>query len=117
MTTGPVGSAYAAFGERYRAALAVHGIELRLVPTGGSYDNLVRLSDPRSAISAGFVQAGTTSTAESPDSLSLGTMFYEPLWSSAAARPTRATWRSPAVSAPTCPSGPRAARRGRWRYG
>ena len=80
MATGPVGSAYAAFGERYRAALAVHGIELRLVPTGGSYDNLVRLSDPKSGVGAGFVQAGTTSTAESPDLLSLGTMFYEPLW-------------------------------------
>jgi TRAP-type uncharacterized transport system substrate-binding protein len=80
MATGPEGSAYAAFGERYRAALAAHGIELRLVPTGGSYDNLVRLSDPDSGISAAFVQAGTTSTAQSPDLLSLGTMFYEPLW-------------------------------------
>ncbi len=80
MATGPEGSAYAAFGERYRAALAVHGVELRLVPSSGSYDNLARLSDAESGISAAFVQAGTTSTAESPDLLSLGTMFYEPLW-------------------------------------
>jgi len=80
MATGPEGSAYAAFGERYRAALAVHGVELRLVPSSGSYDNLVKLGDAESGISAAFVQAGTTSTAESPDLLSLGTMFYEPLW-------------------------------------
>jgi len=55
MATGPEGSAYAAFGERYRAALAVQGIELRLVPTGGSYDNVAKLSDPKSGIGAGFV--------------------------------------------------------------
>ena len=46
----------------------------------GHTTTLVRLSDPKSGISAAFVQAGTTSTAESPGLLSLGTMFYEPLW-------------------------------------
>lgn len=80
MATGPEGSAYAAFGERYRAALAVHGIELRLLPTRGSYDSAALLRDRESGVSAAFVQSGTTSAEESPDLLSLGTMFYEPLW-------------------------------------
>jgi TRAP-type uncharacterized transport system substrate-binding protein len=80
MATGPEGSAYAAFGERYRAILAEHGVELTLVPTNGSSDNIARLRDPRSGVSAAFVQAGTTSVAESPGLVSLGTLFREPLW-------------------------------------
>jgi len=31
-------------------------------------------------VGAGFVQAGTTTAEESPDLVSLGTVFYEPLW-------------------------------------
>jgi len=80
MATGPEGSAYATLGERYRSALAARGIDLRLVPTGGSYDNAKLLRDPRSGVSAAFVQSGTTTAEESPELLSLGTMFYEPLW-------------------------------------
>jgi TRAP-type uncharacterized transport system substrate-binding protein len=80
MATGPAGSAYAAFGERYRALLAKQGVEVRLVPTNGSYDNVTRLRDPRSGVSVAFVQAGTVSAGESEDLVSLGSMFYEPLW-------------------------------------
>jgi TRAP-type uncharacterized transport system substrate-binding protein len=80
LATGPAGSAYAAFGERYRELLAKQGVTVRLVPTRGSYDNLARLRDPKSGVSAAFVQSGTTSAAESRDLVSLGTLFYEPLW-------------------------------------
>lgn len=80
MATGPEGSAYRAFGELYREALAKQGVTLRLVPTSGSYDNAARLRDPKSGVAAAFVQSGTTTEAESPALLSLGTMFYEPLW-------------------------------------
>jgi TRAP-type uncharacterized transport system substrate-binding protein len=80
MATGPEGSAYRAFAELYRAALAKQGVTLRLVPTNGSYDNVARLRDPNSGIAAAFVQSGTTTDSESPELLSLGTMFYEPLW-------------------------------------
>ena len=56
------------------------GVRLRLVPTKGAVENLERLRDPRSGVDAGFVQAGTTDERESPDLVSLGTLFYEPLW-------------------------------------
>jgi TRAP-type uncharacterized transport system substrate-binding protein len=80
IATGPPGSAYAQVAERYREILARDGVRLRLVPTKGAVENLERLRDPRSGVDAGFVQAGTTDERESPDLVSLGTLFYEPLW-------------------------------------
>jgi TRAP-type uncharacterized transport system substrate-binding protein len=80
IATGPVGSAYAQIAERYREILARDGVRLHLVPTNGAVENLERLQNPRARVDAGFVQAGTTSERESPDLVSLGTMFYEPLW-------------------------------------
>jgi TRAP-type uncharacterized transport system substrate-binding protein len=78
--TGPEGNAFAIVAERYRASLARHGVTLQLVPTAGAVDNLARLKDPTSHVDAGFVQAGTTTSDESPGIESLGTVFYEPLW-------------------------------------
>lgn len=80
IATGPPGSAYEHVAERYREILARHGVRLRLVPTNGAVENLDRLRDPRAEVGAGFVQAGTTSEQQSPQLLSLGTVFYEPLW-------------------------------------
>jgi len=80
MATGPQGGAYVELGTRYQEILAREGIELRLLPTAGSLENLAMLRDPRSGVSVGFVQAGLTSAAESTDLISLGTISYEPLW-------------------------------------
>jgi TRAP-type uncharacterized transport system substrate-binding protein len=80
MTTGAAGSAFEQFGKRYREALAQSGIELRLVPSAGAIENLTRLNDPRSDASIGFIEGGTTSPDRSPHLMSLGTLFYEPLW-------------------------------------
>jgi hypothetical protein len=80
LATGPEGSAYRVYAERYRALLAKQGVTVRLVPTQGALDNLARLRDPGSGVSAAFIQAGTTTAEQSPGLVSLGTMFYEPLW-------------------------------------
>jgi TRAP-type uncharacterized transport system substrate-binding protein len=80
IATGPPGSIYAQTAERYREILARDGVRLRLVPTNGAVENLARLRDSRSGVSVGFVQAGTTSRQQSPDLVSLGTVFYEPIW-------------------------------------
>jgi TRAP-type uncharacterized transport system substrate-binding protein len=77
---GTAGSAYADIAERYREILARDGVRLHLVPTNGAVENLERLRDARAGVDAGFVLAGTTSERESPDLVSLGTVFYEPLW-------------------------------------
>jgi len=80
MATGSPDSAYYQLGERYRSLLARHGVELRLLQTAGSIENLARLRDLESGVSVAFVQGGLTSAEQSPGLLSLGTMFYEPLW-------------------------------------
>ena len=80
MTTGAEGGAYQEFGKRYREIFKEAGIELRLMPSDGGIENLRRLRDPNSGVSAGFVQGGTASERESPDLFSLGTVSYEPVW-------------------------------------
>jgi len=80
MATGAAGSDYSEVAERYRAILATSDITLELVPTAGAMENLELLRNPRSKVDVAFLQGGTTSADESPDLVSLGTVFYEPLW-------------------------------------
>lgn len=80
IATGAPGSAYMQFAERYRDILARDGVRLHLVPTNGAVENLERLHDTQAGTEAGFVQAGTTTAQASPGLVSLGTVFYEPLW-------------------------------------
>jgi len=80
MATGPEGGAYQRFGERYREILAHEGFELRLTPTAGAVENLSLLNDTNSGVSISLLQGGLTTERDSPDLVSLGTVFYEPLW-------------------------------------
>lgn len=80
MATGSKGGTFYDVGERYRAALAKAGVEVRLVPTAGSAENIALLLDPRSGVSVGLVQSGTIGAEASSKLESLGTVFYEPLW-------------------------------------
>jgi TRAP-type uncharacterized transport system substrate-binding protein len=80
LTTGPEGGAYRDLGEKYRAVLARFGVRLVLRPSLGNVENLQRLRDRRSGVSAGFVSGGLTNEKESPGLLSLGTIDYYPLW-------------------------------------
>jgi TRAP transporter TAXI family solute receptor len=88
IATGPKGSNFVAIAERYQPLLKRNGVELRIVQTEGSLDNLRRLSDPKSHIDIALVQSGLTLSApqsgltdsnESSDLVSLGSMFYQPL--------------------------------------
>ncbi|HEY7760451.1 MAG TPA: TAXI family TRAP transporter solute-binding subunit [Burkholderiales bacterium] len=80
MATGPEGGAYHQLGERYRTLLEREGVELKILTTDGAVDNVQRLRDARSGVSVAFVQGGVTSEQESPELVSLGTVFYEPVW-------------------------------------
>ena len=80
MSTGAPGSDYALLGERYRTLLKRSGVDLRLVPSAGAVENLRRLSDRRSGVAVAFAEGGLTSESQSPDLMSLGTMFFEPFW-------------------------------------
>lgn len=80
MTTGPEGSAYQEFGEKYRAELARNGIRLELTPSQGNVENLARLKDASSGVSVGFVAGGLTNEKASPGIESLGAVAYDPIW-------------------------------------
>ena len=55
MATGPVGGGYNEIGRQYQALLAKAGVELRLVVTAGSVENLALLRDPRSGVDVALV--------------------------------------------------------------
>lgn len=80
LATGPAQSAYDQFGQRYREALAVEGIEVVLVPTAGSSANLQLLQ--KGHVDFGFVQGGSSAgtPAQASGILSLGSLFVEPVW-------------------------------------
>ncbi len=90
LATGPAQSAYEEFGKRYAKALAVNGIEVRLIPSEGSSDNLRLLREGKADIA--FVQGGSSGSADAAaatgaDSAppeegidSLGSLFVEPVW-------------------------------------
>ena len=59
--------------------LARTGVELRLIATAGSVENLASLRDPRSGVSIALMQGGSVGKAAG-ELKSLGTLFYEPLW-------------------------------------
>jgi TRAP-type uncharacterized transport system substrate-binding protein len=82
MVTGPAQSAFDAFGEQYRSALATQGIVLELRRSGGAVANLAALHDPDGDVAFGFVQGGLASQDEAArEGLStLGSLFYEPVW-------------------------------------
>jgi len=80
MTTGTEGGVYREFGEKYRTALARNGIDLQLRPSLGNVENLARLKDSSSGVSAGFVAGGVTTAAASPGIESLGIVAYDPVW-------------------------------------
>jgi TRAP transporter TAXI family solute receptor len=80
MSTGTAGGDYDLYAQRYQAILKRSGVQLRLLPSAGSVDNITRLNDPRSGVTVALVQGGLTSEAQSPDLESLGTVFYQPLW-------------------------------------
>lgn len=80
LATGPAQSAYEEFGKRYQKALAVEGIEVKLLPSEGSSANLQLLRDGKADVA--FVQGGTAELMPGdPDELvSLGSLFVEPVW-------------------------------------
>ena len=87
LATGPEGSAYEAFGKRYKAELARYGIEVVLKPSRGSFENRRLLRDPKREVDVAFVQGGSSEAARSADEesegpalVSLGSLFYEPVW-------------------------------------
>ena len=80
MSTGMEGGSYAAYAEWYRQILGREKVRVELLSSSGSMENWKRLKDPSLRVDLGFVQGGTGSRSEAPNLVSLGALFYTPLW-------------------------------------
>jgi TRAP-type uncharacterized transport system substrate-binding protein len=79
MSTGPAKSTFETVAEKYQKILARNGIQLKLVQSRGSLENLKRLVDPKSGVDIALVASGLPAPGDSGDLVSLGSMFFEPL--------------------------------------
>ena len=68
------------YAEKYREILKKDGIELEIRPSAGPLENLKKIEDENSDVDVGFVQDGIGSVEEEPDVISLGSLYYEPVW-------------------------------------
>lgn len=76
--SGSPGGAYAAYAERYRNLLAEHGVEVEVISTAGSIENLRLLSVGDADVA--LIQGGLAQAGDGTRMSSLGGLFYEPYW-------------------------------------
>ncbi len=79
MTSGPEGSIFQMNAEKYKKILAQNGINLKILPSAGSLENLKRLADPRFRADIGFVQGGETNGLNISGLVSLGSLYNTPM--------------------------------------
>lgn len=105
LATGVPQGAYAAFGKRYAELLKGYGIDVELRTTQGTAENLALLHDPESGVDLAFVQGGLDETPVTADGkgalVSLGSLFYEPVWVFYREESARRLLKSDALSALT----------------
>ena len=80
IATGQPTGAYFEMGRNYSRILAREGITLEVKPTSGSFENLKLIADKNSGVDVIFKQGGVGNSDPSDDLVSLGAIFYEPLW-------------------------------------
>jgi TRAP transporter TAXI family solute receptor len=78
IATGSASGAYFSYAQRYKTLLAEQGIELKIISTAGSIDNLDRIESGAGDIS--FVQSGTGQPYKSNlDLVALASLYYDHL--------------------------------------
>jgi uncharacterized protein len=80
LATGQPDGMYDSFGRQYRDQLRALGLDVHLLPTNGSLDNLRRLS--RGDVDVAFVQSGIASLVpEAAERVrGIAALYLEPLW-------------------------------------
>ena len=71
---------YRVLAEKYKTFFEKKGIELELIATKGSEDNLKHLIDRSDPIQVGFVQSGMIDPNNIKGIETLGSIDYEPIW-------------------------------------
>ncbi len=80
IATGSETGAYYAHGGAYAERLAVQGVDLTVRSTNGSVENLGLLSAESNPVPVAFLQGGIGEPADHPDLVSLGSVYFEPIW-------------------------------------
>jgi hypothetical protein len=79
MSAGPRNSVFMQTALQYKRILARNGVDLQLVESGGSVENLKRLLEPHGKVDIAFVQSGIAKGMSTDSLMSLGSVFYVPL--------------------------------------
>jgi TRAP-type uncharacterized transport system substrate-binding protein len=80
MTSGDDGSMFYRIAGKYAKVLARNGVQLKIIKSEGSLENLERLLNPSYRVDVGFVQSGLTKGQKIDKLVSLGSIAYEPLF-------------------------------------
>ncbi len=80
IATGDNEGDYQAIAKLYQEILKRDGIDLELRSSEGPLENLKLLENDDANVDVGFVHDGLGSTKDQPDLVSLGSLYYEPLW-------------------------------------
>ena len=80
MGTGSLEGAYFAYGKEYSEILAREEIALKVKSTAGSAENLKLLEAKSDGVDIAFVQGGMGTLAQTENLVSLGSLYFEPLW-------------------------------------
>ena len=80
IAAGRSNGAYYDVARRYADILARDGVTMRVTETAGSVENLSLIADKDSGIDVILLQGGVGTPTASDDLVSLGSLFYEPLW-------------------------------------
>jgi TRAP transporter TAXI family solute receptor len=80
MAAGQADGVYSAVAQSYRARLSKVGLQVRVVNTNGSVDNVERLL--RNEVDVALVQGGTSALVGDPEGRlrGLAALYFEPLW-------------------------------------
>lgn len=80
IATGPPTGAYFTYGGAYSEILRRNGIHLEVLPTAGSAENIKLLGAESGGVDVALISGGTGTLAQSDEIISLGSLYYEPLW-------------------------------------
>ena len=80
MATGSPQGTYFSTGQAYQEILAREGVTLNLINTAGSIENIKLLETASEKVDIAFVQGGTSQLSQGGNLVSLGSLFFEPLW-------------------------------------
>ena len=78
IATGRSDGAYYAYAQQFKKELAKENIELTILETSGSVENIDLLNNGQAHVA--FVQSGVVESADHPELQGLGSLYFEPVW-------------------------------------